>query len=97
MARMHNPPHPGEVLREYLGELTVSDVAAHIGVSRATLQRILSGAASVSADMAYRLGAALGTSPDLWAGIQLEYDLYHAGKMKRPKIGRLLPALTLTP
>ncbi|MYM91327.1 HigA family addiction module antidote protein [Rugamonas sp. FT82W] len=86
MIKMHNPPHPGEVLREYLGELTITDVAARLGVSRVTLQRIVNGTAGISPDMAYRLGAAFGTSPDLWAGMQLQYDLYQAGKLKRPKI-----------
>lgn len=92
MTRMHNPPHPGVVLKEYLGSLPVADIAAHIGVSEATLQRILDGAEGISADMAYRLSDALGTSPDVWAGIQLEYDLYQASKLERPKIERLLPA-----
>ncbi|MQA18090.1 HigA family addiction module antitoxin [Rugamonas rivuli] len=86
MTRMHNPPHPGEVLREYLGDLTITDVAAHLGVGRVTLQRIVNGAAGISPDMAYRLGAAFGTSPEMWAGMQLQYDLYQAGKVKRPKI-----------
>ncbi|NGZ83318.1 HigA family addiction module antitoxin [Duganella aceris] len=89
MMRMHNPPHPGAVLREYLGDLTVTEVATRIGVNRATLQRILNGASGISPDMAYRLGSAFGTSPELWAGMQLQYDLYHAGKIKRPKIERI--------
>ena len=89
MTRMHNPPHPGEVLREYLGAITVTEAAVRLGVNRVTLSRIASGAAGVSADMAYRLGDAFGTSPELWAGLQLQYDLYQAGKVKRPKIRRL--------
>ena len=89
MTRMHNPPHPGEVLREYLGAVTVTEAAVRLGVNRVTLSRIASVAAGVSADMAYRLGDAFGTSPELWAGLQLQYDLYQAGKVKRPKIGRL--------
>jgi len=89
MTRMHNPPHPGEVLREYLGDLTVTEVAARLGVGRVTLQRLVNGVSGVSPDMAYRLAAAFGTSPDLWAGMQLQYDLYQAGKMKRPKIARI--------
>jgi addiction module HigA family antidote len=86
---MHNPPHPGEVLREYLGTITVTEAAVRLGVNRVTLSRIASSAAGVSADMAYRLGDAFGTSPELWAGLQLQYDLYQAGKVKRPKIGKL--------
>lgn len=86
---MHNPPHPGEVLREYLGDVTVTAAAKQIGVGRVTLQRIVTGASGVSPDMAYRLGAAFGTSPELWAGMQLQYDLYQASKISRPKIERL--------
>lgn len=90
MTRMHNPPHPGEVLREYVGYLTVTSVAARLGVGRVTLQRVLTGAAGVSPDMAYRLAAAFGTSPELWAGMQLQYDLHQAGKIQRPNIERIV-------
>ncbi len=89
MTRMHNPPHPGEVLREYLGDITVTQAAAKLGVNRVTLSRIMTGAAGISADMAYRLGEAFGTSPELWAGMQLQYDLFLAGKLPRPRIERL--------
>ncbi|GAA0432578.1 HigA family addiction module antitoxin [Massilia aurea] len=89
MTRMHNPPHPGEVLREYLGDMTVTEAASRLGVGRVTLQRVVTGAAGVSPDMAYRLGAAFGTSPELWAGMQLQYDLHQAGKAKRPAIERI--------
>ncbi len=89
MTRMHNPPHPGEVLREYLGDLTVTEVARKLGVGRVTLQRIVNGAAGISPDMAYRLAAAFGTSPELWAGMQLQYDLYLASKAERPRIERI--------
>lgn len=88
MTRMHKPPHPGEVLREYLGDLTITDAAARLGVGRVTLQRVVTGAAGISADMAYRLADAFGTSPELWAGMQLQFDLHQAGKIKRPKIER---------
>ena len=86
---MHNPPHPGEVLREYLGETTVTAAAVTLGINRVTLNRIVTGASGISADMAYRLGAAFGTSPEMWAGMQLQYDLYQAGKVKRPRIERM--------
>lgn len=89
MTRMYNPPHPGEVLRDYLGDTTVTEAAMKLGVNRVTLSRVVSGAAGISADMAYRLAAALGTSPELWAGMQLQYDLYQAGKLPRPRIERL--------
>ena len=89
MTRMHNPPHPGEVLREYLGAVTVTEAAAKLGVARVTLQRVVSGAAGISPEMAYRLGDGFGTSPELWAGMQLQFDLHQAGKVKRPKIDRI--------
>ena len=89
MKKMHNPPHPGEVIKEYLGTITVTEAAAKLNVNRVTLSRVISGNAGVSADMAYRLASAFGTSPELWAGMQLQYDLYKASKMKRPKIARL--------
>lgn len=89
MTKMHNPPHPGEVLREYLGEVTVTDAAQQLGVNRVTLTRIVSGHSGISPDMAFRLGSAFGTSPELWAGMQMQYDLYQASKAKRPRIHRI--------
>ena len=89
MTRMHNPPHPGEILREYLGDITVTQAAVKLGVNRVTLSRLVTGSSGVSADMAYRLGEAFGTSPELWAGMQLQYDLYQASKLKRPRIDRV--------
>jgi len=88
MKKMHNPPHPGEVLHEYLGEMTVTDAALQLGVNRVTLTRIISGHAGISPDMAYRLASAFGTSPELWAGMQMQYDLDQAAKSKRPHIAR---------
>ena len=89
MTRMHNPPHPGEVLREYLGNITVTEAAVKLGVNRVTLSRVVSGMSGISAEMAFRLGDAFGTSPELWAGMQMQFDLYQASKLKRPKIERL--------
>ena len=86
MTRMHNPPHPGEVLRDYLGDITVTQAAQNLGVNRVTLSRIVTGEAGISPDMAYRLASALGTVPQLWAGMQMQYDLYQASKLQRPPI-----------
>ena len=82
----HGPPHPGQVLGQYLHGLSVSEVARALGVCRSTLSRILSGVSGVSADMAIRIGLALDTSPDLWAGLQMRYDLHQAGLQKRPGV-----------
>jgi antitoxin HigA-1 len=88
--RMHNPPHPGSALREYLGSTSVTDAARHLGVTRAALSRILNGAAGISAEMALRLAQALGTSPELWIGIQSQYDLWRAAQQNRKRIGHLV-------
>lgn len=83
---MHNPPHPGEVLKEfYLPEgMGVAEAAKKLGVSRQTLSAIINGRAGISAEMAMRLSKALGTSPNLWLGMQMKYDLWQA-KQKPPK------------
>lgn len=88
--RMHNPPHPGSVLREYLGSTSVTEAARHLGVTRAALSRILNGAAGISAEMALRLAQALGTSPELWIGMQSQYDLWRAAQRRRKRIARLV-------
>lgn len=86
MSRMYNPPHPGEVLREWLGAPTVTQAADALQVSRVTLSKILNGKGGISADMALRLSQWLGTSPDLWLGMQNQYDLWQASQAKRPDI-----------
>ena len=91
--RMHNPPHPGRVLREYLGDMAVSTAAAHLRVTRVTLSRVLNGKAGISASMALRLAAALGTSADLWVNMQAQYDLWRASRGKRPAVRRFPHAL----
>jgi addiction module HigA family antidote len=77
---MRNPPHPGLVLREYPGDLAVTTAAAHLRITCMTLSRVLNGKAGVSATMAIRLAAALGTTPELWMNMQSRYDLWRAGK-----------------
>ena len=90
--RMFDPPHPGSVLRDYLGEISVTAAATHLGVTRAALSRVLNGSAGISAEMALRLSEALGTSPELWAGMQSQYDLWQASKKRRRKVVRLMSA-----
>jgi addiction module HigA family antidote len=90
--RMHNPPHPGYVLREYLGSVSVTDAARHLGLTRVALSRVLNGSAGISADMALRLSDALGTSPELWTGMQAQYKLWEASKRRRRKITPLVVA-----
>lgn len=89
LTRMHNPPHPGEVLQDTVLEeagLSVSEFAKKLGVSRVALSRVVNGRAAVSADMALRLAAALGGSAESWLRMQASYDLWQASKKRRPKV-----------
>ena len=91
-----NPAHPGEVLKNYLGNMTVKEAAARLRVTRATLSRILNGHAGITAGMSLRLSAALGTSPEFWLKMQGRYDLWHA-KKKIPKVRRFPHAANRPP
>ncbi|MCE8014392.1 HigA family addiction module antitoxin [Billgrantia desiderata] len=86
MGRMHNPAHPGAVLREYIGDVTVTEAASRLGVTRAALSRILNGGAGISADMALRLEQALGTSAEMWLEMQLKYELWQASQRPRAQV-----------
>lgn len=95
MTRMHKPPHPGEALREWLPEgFTVTQAAAALHVARATLSKILNGRSAISAHMALRLAQWLGTSPDVWLGMQSQYDLWRASKRRLPAIKPLSQNVT---
>ena len=79
--RMHNPPHPGEILKEFCVEaldLTVTDAAKALGVSRKTLSTLLNGRAGISPVMALRLSKVFGRTPEGWMRLQLQYDLWKA-------------------
>lgn len=87
MSRMHNPAHPGEVLREWIPEdMTVTQAARELQISRVTLSKVLNGKAGITASMALRLSAWLGTSPDVWLGIQTQWDLWQAQQQPAPDI-----------
>ena len=87
---MHNPPHPGELLREWLAEVTVTKAAESLGITRAMLSRVLNGASAISADMDVRLSRALGTSPGYWLGLQSDYDLRQAQKRFKARVRRIV-------
>jgi addiction module HigA family antidote len=87
---MYNPAHPGEVLREYLPKrLAIGEIASRLGVSRQALSALLNCRAGVSADMALRLEAALGTTAEMWVEMQANHDLWQARQQKRPKVRRI--------
>jgi antitoxin HigA-1 len=93
--RMHNPVHPGMLVADILenGNLSVgcsiTALARHLGVTRATLSRVINGRSAVSAEMALRLHDALGVDADLWLRMQVQRDLWVASKKRRVKVARL--------
>jgi addiction module HigA family antidote len=91
MMQMFNPPHPGGTLKGALESLpmTVTEFAAHLGVSRVTLSRVLNGHAGITAEMSIRIGEAFGQAPDLWFKVQNQHDFWLAFQAKRRKV-RLL-------
>jgi len=94
--KMHNPPHPGEVLRELCLEplgLSVTRAAEALGVSRKTLSAILNERAGISPEMAIRLSKAFDTSAESWLNQQVQYDLWVTEKsLGRIKVKRLSAA-----
>jgi addiction module HigA family antidote len=94
--KMKNPPHPGQLVREEcikpLG-LTVTDAARALGVTRQALNNVVNERAGISPEMAIRLSKAFGSSPEVWLGMQMDYDLAQAEKeAHRIKVRRLRAA-----
>jgi addiction module HigA family antidote len=80
---MHNPPHPGELIRETyieLFDISIRSLAENLGVSPSTLARVVAERSAVSPEMALRLSKALGRSPESWLAMQDNYDLWQAKK-----------------
>ena len=77
--KMHNPPHPGEMIRELCLEplgITVTDAAKSLGVTRKTFSALLNGRSGISPEMALRLSKVFGRSPEGWLKLQLQFDLW---------------------
>ena len=93
---MHDPPHPGEVLKELCLEplgLTVTDAAKALGVSRKTLSMVVNGRAGISPEMAIRLSIAFDTSAESWLKQQIQFDLWQAEQHRSElKVERLSAA-----
>jgi len=92
--QMHNPPHPGEIVKtlclEPLG-LSVTEAAKALGVSRKTLSNILKGRSSISPEMAVRLSIAFDTTAESWMNQQTQYDLWQAEQHRSElKVSRLM-------
>jgi addiction module HigA family antidote len=79
--RMHNPPHPGEIIRELCLQplnLTVTKAAQALGITRKTLSAILNGRSGISPEMALRLSKVFGRTPEGWLRLQSQFDLSEA-------------------
>lgn len=81
---MKDPSHPGRIVRAALQELGINITAAAkaLGVSRQTLNNLVNGKAGVSAEMAVRLAKGLGSTPDFWLRLQMNYDLAQVGNQE---------------
>lgn len=76
---MHNPAHAGEILKEYLGDLSLTKAAENLGISRSSLSRIIKGKQAINAELAIKLAEFLpNTKPEFWLTLQNNYDLWIA-------------------
>lgn len=92
---MKNPPHPGEIIREDCIEpldLTITEAAEGLGVSRKHLSALVNGRAGISPNMAIRLSKAFGGSPESWLSQQMQYDLRQAEEEGEPDVKRFAAA-----
>ena len=83
---MHNPPHPGQVVRHILidgAHLSVTEAAKALGVGRVTLSKLINKKSGISPEMAVRLSLALNTSSEMWINMQGMYDLWQAEKNRK--------------
>ena len=90
--RMHNPPHPAEILREDLLpelDITITDFAAALGYSRVHLSKVLNGRASITPDLAVRLERAGIGRARHWLAMQASYELWQAEQREQPAVKRL--------
>ena len=91
--RMYNPPHPGEIIRDFCVEalnLSVTDAAAALGVTRKTLSSLLNARSGISPEMALRLSKVFGRSPEAWLKLQVQYDLWRTkNKVDLSKLKRI--------
>ena len=90
---LRRPPiHPGEILRQDVLpaiELSVSETARRLGISRQQLHRVLACTHPITTEMALRIGKFAGNGPELWLNLQQNYDLWHAEKRLRRELDRI--------
>jgi addiction module HigA family antidote len=93
--KIKNPPHPGRIIKQECLEpleLSITRAADILGVTRLTLSNVVNGKNGVSPEMAIRLSKAFGSSPEVWLGLQMDYDLAQAEKeSSRIKVKKVIP------
>jgi len=80
---MYNPPHPGEIIREFCVEalnISITEAAKSLGVTRKTFSSLLNGRSGISPEMALRLSKVFGRTPEGWLRLQIQYDLWKTRK-----------------
>lgn len=91
---MHNPPHPGEVVRDVLiagAELSVTEAAALLGVTRVSMSNLINSHTGISPEMAIRLSIALNTSSEMWINLQTHYELWKAEQNRKKILRQVSP------
>ncbi len=91
-SKMHNPPHPGKVLKELYIEgldLKIVNAARALDISRQNLSLIVNGHVGISPDMALRLGKAFNTEPEMWVNMQKNYDMWHARRSAKQMLRKV--------
>jgi addiction module HigA family antidote len=92
MMQMFNPPHPGRIVKDAVRHIpmTVTEFAAHIGVSRVALSRVMNQRSGITAEMSIKFSQAFGQGqPDIWFKMQNDHDFWHAAHAKRTKVKKL--------
>lgn len=97
---MHNPPHPGKLVKHSLIDsthLSITEAAKLLGVGRIALSKLINGRSNISPEMAVRLSIALNTSSEMWINMQAIYDVYQAEKKRKQLEKKIKPILLPNP
>lgn len=89
---MHNPAHPGEVLKELWLEplgMTITEAAKHLGVARKTISKIINGRGAITPEMALRIEIVFGSTAETWMNMQTAYDLWQMADLRKSLRGKL--------
>ena len=89
---MHNPAHPGEVLKELWLEplgITITEAAEHLGVARKTVSKIINGHGAITPEMALRIEIVFGSTAETWMNMQTAYDLWKMRDLRKSLKGKL--------